>query len=208
MIYMINQNRINHNSTDMYLKGGYKMKRSNIILIVLILFSSLGMTGCIGVNAEFRKLRNTVLSNAKVDLKKEVEFSVGPAGLLLANMFVRFADDEDGRNIGDLIGQISRVQIGVYENRDYRNSNLEFGFLKEIDERMNDEGWHYIVRAIDGNELAAVYIKEEEGDILREVFVVSQTDEIFVLANIYGDLNRLVEVALKQNGIKFELADR
>ena len=179
------------------------MKTANKFIVVISFISLIGFTGCLGVNAEFRNLRNDIFENTSIEFKKEIEFSVGPSGMLLAGMFVKFADDEEGRSVGDMLGQISRVQIGVYENRDFRN-NLEFGFLKEIDEKMNENGWHYIIRAVENDDIAAVYIKDEEEDILREVFVVSHTDEVLVLANIYGDLNKLVEVAVRQNGIHFE----
>ena len=184
------------------------MKRSQILIIVSSIFSLTIFNGCIGVNEEFRSLRNTIFSNTDNEFEKEIEFSVGPAGLALAGMFVKFADDEEGRNVGEMIGEISRVQIGIYKNHNRFNDDIDFTFLKEINKKMNKNGWQYIVRAIDHNELAAVYIRDDESENLREAFIIAMNDEDLIFANIYGDLNGLIETAIRQNGIHFETADR
>lgn len=184
------------------------MKRPQILIIVFSIFILIFFNGCIGVNKEFKDLRNIVFSNTDYDFKKEIEFSVGPAGMALAGMFVRFADDEEGRNISEMIGEISRVQIGIYKNINRFNNGSGFSFLKEINDEMNTNGWYYIVRAVDHNELAAVYIKDDQNENLREAFIIALNDEEMVFANIYGDLNGLVETAVKHNGIHFEMANR
>lgn len=184
------------------------MKRSYILIIVFSFLSLSLFNGCLGVNEEFRSLRNTIFSNTDNQFEKEIEFSVGPAGLALAGMFVKFADDEEGRNVGEMIGEISRVQIGIYNNRDRFNNEIDFSFLKEINKQMNKNGWQYIIRAVDHNELAAVYIKTDETENLREAFIITMNNEDLIFANIYGDLNGLIETAIRQNGIHFEMAEK
>ena len=184
------------------------MKRSQILIIVFSILSLAMFSGCFGVNGQFKNLRNAVLSNTDQDFEREIEFSVGPAGLALAGMFVRFADDEDGRNISEMIGDISRVQIGIYHNLDRFDNDVNFNFLKEINDEMQGNGWEYIVRAVDHNEMTAVYVRMDEEENLREAFVIALSDEDLVFANIYGDLDGLIETAVRQNGIHFEMANK
>ncbi|KAB2845839.1 MAG: DUF4252 domain-containing protein [Melioribacteraceae bacterium] len=184
------------------------MKRARVLIIVFSFLSLTLFNGCLGVNEEFRSLRNTIFSNTENKFEKEIEFSVGPAGLALAGMFVKFADDEEGRNVGEMIGEISRVQIGIYNNRGRFNNEIDFSFLKDINKQMNKNGWQYIVRAVDHNELAAVYIKTDESENLREAFIIAMNNDELIFANIYGDLNGLIETAIRQNGIHFQMADR
>ena len=183
------------------------MSRLRVAIIVFSIFSLTFMTGCIGVNKEFRDIRNIIFSNSKLEFKKEIEFSVGPGGMALAGMFVRFADDEDGRDISEIIGDVSRVQIGIYKNEKKHKYDTGFSFLKDINEEMNNNGWYYIVRAVEHNELAAVYIKDDGNENLREAFIIALNDEDLVFANIYGNLNGLIETAIKQNGIHFEMVN-
>lgn len=183
------------------------MRRSYIIVIVFSIVSLTMFSGCFGVNGQFKSIRNAVLLNTDKDFERDIEFSVGPAGLALAGMFVRFADDQDGRNISEMIGEISRVQIGVYKNRDRFDRDVHFNFLREINDEMEGNGWQYIVRAVDHNELAAVYVRTDAEENIREAFIVALSREDLVFANIYGDLDGLIETAIRQNGIHFEMAD-
>ena len=183
------------------------MKRSRALIIIFSIFSLTMLNGCFGVNHEFKNIRNVLFSATDKEFNKEIEFSVGPAGLALAGMFVRFADDKDGRNVSEMIGDISRVQIGIYHNRDRFNSDINFNFLKEINNEMQGNGWQYIVRAVDHNEMTAVYVRTDEEENLREAFVIALSDEDLVFANIYGDLDGLIETAIRQNGIHFEMAN-
>ena len=182
------------------------MKRSYLLIIVFSILSLTMLNGCIGVNGEFRNMRNIIFAGTDKAFEKEIEFSVGPAGMALAGMFVRFADDRDGRDVAEMIGDISRVQIGIYKNRNRFDDDVNFAFLKEINDEMNSNGWYYIVRAVDHNEIAAVYVKDDENDNLREAFIIALNDDEMVFANIYGDLNGLIETAVRQNGIHFETA--
>ncbi|RMD50276.1 MAG: DUF4252 domain-containing protein [Ignavibacteria bacterium] len=175
-------------------------KYYKVLLIVLI---ALVTTGCIGVNRSFREVRNYLVNNLNENLDKEIELSVGPVGLMFANIFVKFADEE--YQVSDLVRQISRVQLSVYNRPEPNESNFEM--LRNITQMMKKKGMKYIVRAKDGDEMSAVFLNSNK-DKINKLFVVALTDEEVVLVEIKGDLNKLIELAIKQHGFGGRYARR
>jgi hypothetical protein len=132
-----------------------------------------------------------------------VEFSIGSAGIMLASVFVSFADMDAEVDVGEMLSNISRVQVGVYERHD-NNAKPSLKLLREITDEMEDEGWQYIVRTVDGNEMVAVCIQDEEVDRIQQMFVVALTEEELVMTEIHGDLGAIVEVAVRDHGLNFK----
>lgn len=177
------------------------MKKYNKLFVIILL--ALFTTGCIGVNRSFREVRNHLISNLDENLDKEIELSVGPVGLMLANVFVKFAEDE--YQISDMVKQISRVQLSVYNRPEPAESNFEL--LKNITEMMRKKGMKYIVRAKDGDEMSAVFLNGND-EKLHKLFVVALTDEELVLVEVKGNLNKLIEIAIKQHGFRGNFAKK
>ncbi|MBU0561718.1 MAG: DUF4252 domain-containing protein [Bacteroidetes bacterium] len=170
----------------------------NKIFLALITFMLITtLSGCIGVNRSFKHVRSNLFENLDMDYNREIEFSIGPAGLMLAGMIVRMTDVEEP--IGEIISQISRVQVGVYKNEYTHSGKSDFEALKKLTDEMMENGWRYIVRTIDGNEMAAVFINEieEDDEEISQLFVIAINGEELVLAEIHGDLNDIVEIALR-----------
>ena len=94
-----------------------KKKKNRYLIVTFALISLLFFNGCIGVNEHFREIRNIVIDE-NVEFDHNIEFSMGPGGMLLLGLFVNFAGEEDGKDASELIGQVSRVQIGIYKNDD------------------------------------------------------------------------------------------
>jgi hypothetical protein len=180
------------------------MKRYGRLLIIIML-ASLVLTGCIGVNGGFRNIRNHILNNMSANYEKEIEFSVGSGGIFLASMFIGFADIEE--NVDDMLRQISSVQIGIYKNESGEVIKNDFSVLKSLSDKMEEKGWTFIVRSIDNDELAAVFVNNNSEDELTQVFVVALHDEELVLAEIHGDLGDLIDIAIREHGLNFEIAE-
>ena len=169
----------------------------------LILFAAVvGLNGCIGVNRDFRVIRNNILNNVNGNFEREVEFSVGSGLLHLAGVFVSFADTEVDAE--DMLDQIHSVQIGVFKNKDFDHFSYEGDLLDKLSYGMKKAGWNYIVKNKDRGEMAGIFVKEDSRDELREMFVIALDDEELVMVEIRGHLNKLVEIAVRENGLKFE----
>lgn len=183
-------------------------QRKNKSVIFLVILSSVFLfSGCFGVNTEFRSIRNSLLQNNKSDFDRTFELSVGQAGMLLASMIIRMADESE-YSVDELLAQVSRVQIGVYEledHVDFADINCK-EMLGSIDAQMKNEGWHYIVKTRDHGEIAAVFIRDNILDEFSEMFVVAFSGEELVLVQLNGDLDNLIQIAIREHGLKFQMA--
>ena len=89
------------------------MKIKSFLALGLIVLVSLSFTGCLGVNGEFRTVRNHVLRNIDMDVNRNIELSIGPALISFASLFVSFAETDEP--VDEMMRQVKRVQVGVYE---------------------------------------------------------------------------------------------
>ncbi|MGB5531119.1 MAG: hypothetical protein WBQ32_14225, partial [Ignavibacteriaceae bacterium] len=58
------------------------------VLFLPILFLTLFLNGCIGINEEFGEIRDEVIKNFCGEYKSEVQFSVGSVGISVSSWFV------------------------------------------------------------------------------------------------------------------------
>jgi len=180
------------------------MKTKKLTLVIAILLISTFLTGCFSVNANFKKIRNHLFDSMELQYEREIEFAVGPAGLMLAGMVIKFSDSDEIAD--DIVRQISRVQVGIYNNDKGSNFDWSFSSLTSLAETMSDEDWECIVRSKDSNELTAVFVKYED-DILNQIFVVNINSREMVLAEVNGDLAEVVEIAIREKGFNIERID-
>lgn len=176
-----------------------------IKLLIITLAASILLSGCIAVDGYFKNVRNKVFSSVQGDFHKEVEFSLGAAAITLSSVAVSFSDAPEFTD--DMLRKIDRVQIGVYKNLDWQSYKPNFNSLREITTDFKKEGYECIVRSIDRNEMVAVLVKPNE-HALKEMFVVAVNDEELVMTQVFGDLDELIEIAIRQEGFNIEVAQR
>lgn len=174
-------------------------------LIIITLAASFLLSGCIAVDGYFKNIRNKIFSSVEGDFHKEVEFSLGAAAITLSSVVVSFSDAPDFTD--DMLRKIDRVQIGVYKNVDWRNYKPNFNSLKEITTELKEDDYECIVRSVEQNEMVAVMVKTEP-DRLKEMFVITLSDEELVITQIFGDLDELIEIVIREEGLNVEVAQR
>jgi hypothetical protein len=174
-------------------------KYSTLIIVAVFLFT--GLSGCIGVNRSFKELRNYLVQNLDEDLNREIEFSVGPAGMMFAGMFLSVADT--GMDITDMVRKVDRIQLSVFNRK--APGKADFGLLKEITDRMAEMNLKYVVRAKDGSDMSAVFLSQSEDDI-NKLFVISLSEDNLVLVEILGDIDELIKIAIKEHGLNLNYA--
>jgi len=177
-----------------------KLKRS--LSILLLLTVSISLTGCFGVRRSFKKMRAYVFENTNIEYKKQIEFGVGAGGLMLAGMFVKLADTDEP--IDKLLGQISDVQIGIYDNEKNVEFNADYKSLKNITNIMERAGWEFIVRTVNRHELTAVFVKQKD-ERINQLYIIAVTNEEMVLVEIHGNIDELVAIAIREKGLKFDV---
>lgn len=183
-------------------KSIFSLKSTAIALMLIIIGTNL--TGCIGVNTEFRKIRNHIFDKMDLDYNKQFEFAVGPAGLLLVGMFVSLADTDEP--IDEVLRRVSRVQVGVYDRNKINLFHADYSDLKSFTDVMSENGWVYIVRSVQPDGLTAVFVRGDADEEFNQLFVIAVEDDEMVLVEIHGDLEKIIEIAIREKGLHFETA--
>lgn len=177
--------------------------KTTIKLLIITLAASFLLGGCIAVDGYFKNVRNKVFKSVEGDFHKEVEFSLGAAAITLSTVAVSLSDAPDFTD--DMLRKIDRVQIGVYKNLDWRRYKPNFNSLRAITSDLKEDGYEFIVRTIDRDEMVAVMVKSDDYRI-KEMFVVAVNDEELVMTQIFGDLDELIEIAIREEGFNVEVA--
>jgi len=176
------------------------MKRKNPTIIFIAPILLLFLTGCIGVNRQFSEVKEKILGELDSDYKTQFQFSVGPTLIHVSSWLVDLSADEE--YVDDMMREISSVQIGIYEKVSEYKDNLNFNTLRSVDEHMRDNGWKYIVRSADHDELTAVYLSNDPDEVLKKMYVISLEDEKLVIVEVNGNLQKVISYALKEKSFK------
>ncbi len=172
------------------------MKTKSITIIISVSLLLIFLTGCIGVNRQFSEVKDKIMGELGNDYKTEFQFSVGSSAITISSWFVDLAAEQD--YIDDMMREISSVQVGVYYKVEGSDAKANFGTLQSIDEEMNNNGWKYIVRSIDNEELTAIYLSDDPEEILNRMYVINLSDEELVIIEVNGDLKKVISYAIEE----------
>ena len=179
------------------------MKIKSIILLVAVSLFLITLTGCIGVNRQFSEVKNKIMGELGDNYKTEFQFSVGPALIQVSSLFVDLAADEE--YIDDMLREISSVQVGVYNRIEGAEHRADFRTLNSIDEEMSKNGWKYIVRTIESDELTSIYISADPKELLQKMYVINLNDEELVIVEVNGDLKKVISYAIEERSFNLKM---
>ena len=180
------------------------MKSNKLIPVITVLLLTQFLTGCFSVNTNFKQIRNHLFESMDLQYEREIEFAVGPAGLLFAGMVIKFSDADPMAD--DVVRQISRVQVGIYNNESGDEFDASFSSLKGLVDIMSDKDWECIVRTKSRYEMTSVFVRYD-GDFLNQIFVVTLNDKELILVEVNGDLAEIAEIAIREKGFNIERID-
>jgi len=178
------------------------MKQNKTKLVIAVLLIALLFTGCIGVDRSFRNMRDYVLSYSGNEFEKEFEFSFGSISIGMAELVLDFAETEEP--IDEILSEIDNVQIGIYNNLSSSKVKSSLEELKFITNKMESAGWDCIVRSVNKDEMTAIFLKYNE-ETLNQLFVVSVNNDEVALVEILGNLNKVIEIAIREKGLDFAM---
>jgi hypothetical protein len=168
-------------------------------LLVAVIFLS---SGCIGINRNFKEVSSNLINKFGNDYHREIELSVGPFVINLASWVVNLSEEDE--IVDDLMRQVSNVQVGVYTlTKDRRKGKHDV--MEKINDEMQSRGWRYIVRSYSDDELTAVYVSKEPDMFFRKMFVITHDSEQLVLVEVEGNLDRLIELAIRDKKFEFDM---
>ena len=162
-------------------------------------------TGCFGVDGNFVHVRNDLLSTPGSDFHRDIEFSLGSAGMAIARMAVKYDDQDD--NAKEILNNVSRVQIGVYKKHNRFIPEERFEFFNKTDSKMKNHGWQPIVKNYDSNEMNIIYVMKNDDDKPDKIFIVSLNRKELVMVEVHGNLEKILIAVIKDKGMNFQFAD-
>lgn len=185
-----------------------KRKISRTLQIITGLLLTLTLSGCFEVNGNFKEIRNSILNNFENSYSKNIEYSFGNITLSLADIFVTFSDDEGAEFASDILDDISNVQIGIYKIKiqNIKNLNNQNWFLRKTVHTLTEQGWNILALIVKHNNMTAVLSKENGENIPAEMLVVNMNENKLLLAELSGNLNKIIDLALKEKGQNLNIA--
>lgn len=178
------------------------MKTHRYLLLSLFALFSVSLTGCFGVSDDFLMVKHHLLKNVKSGYKKEAEFGVGKISLSFAKMIVGFADDDDDAK--EILTHISGAEVGVYKLYD----NSLRSDPKKIISEMEQRGWTYIVKSFSPTELHLIFVHYNKSGLFTDIFVVACENRELKLVRARGDLEKVVEYAIREKDADFGFAKK
>jgi len=185
-----------------------KIKLLPLLALISLLITT---TGCIGVNKNFKNLRNHVFNSLDESFDKTIEFSLGKSAFMFASKFVD-TDEEDDENVKDMLKDVSRISIGIYEREDNTESLSEAkhskNILRKISDGLQTDDWESIVKVTGQDETIGIYVKENETEDIKEMFAVILSDNEMVMLKLNGNLNSLADKVIEQQGFGVKITNR
>jgi hypothetical protein len=135
--------------------------------------------------------------------RRQVAMSFGPVTMDVARWVTRKVDDPDARQVTSYAEDVDRIQFGVFETENLPDlSAIEMP--KRLQRKLEDREW----------ELAAAYREQDsrgwvlyrdDGEIVREMFVMVFAADELVLASLRGNLNDLMTKIVEDHRVIPEL---
>ncbi|HYE59010.1 MAG TPA: DUF4252 domain-containing protein [Rhodothermales bacterium] len=168
------------------------------------LFLALALTGCATLTPEMdatQRAVNRVLPRRAVEHR--VAVGVGPLSIGFARMIVRASGDSSARVAARLLRHVRSARVRVYTLEDGARIDAE---RLTLPRSLAKRGWHPFVRVRDEGTAVWVLAREQRGRITG-LLTVALTEDTYVLAQVSGRFDRLIEEALRpENGFMPERA--
>ena len=186
------------------------MKNIKLLPLLALVSLLITTTGCIGVNKNFKNLRNQVFDSLNENFDKTIEFSLGKSAFMFASKFID-TDEEEDENIQDMLKDVSNVSIGIYEREEKNNfttTKSSGRILNKISDNLEVDDWDSIVKVNGKDETIGIYIKENDSEEINEMFAVILSNDEMVMLKLKGNLNTLADKVVEQQGFGIKITDR
>ena len=101
--------------------------------------------------------------------------------------------------------EISSVQVGIYNRIEGVENKASFGTLNSIDSEMSKNGWKYIVRTVERDELTTIYISSDPEELLDKMYVINLSGEELVIVEVNGDLKKVISYAIEEKSFNLKM---
>jgi hypothetical protein len=172
------------------LSGGRAHRLTVLTLASLV---CLQLTGCIYSREIAHVRRDIERAYPGTEFDRQIVLSFGPGFLGAIGWLAEKIDDGDAQRVADYAREIRRVKVGVY--RTVTLASEETMRIESLD-LFRENGWLVAARVREDDEVIWALYRERCGAV-RDIFVLSLSDEELVIVRIEGELDRLLEKILE-----------
>ncbi len=166
---------------------------NRILQSILFVLLGVTLTGCVYTN-EISRTKRDIETYTDADFEAGVVVSLGPSLFQTAGWLTKFVDEDEVQMAGRMVYGIRRIKAGVYPT----SHVPEFDELDIPDlNRFKKRGWKPALKIEDDEEVAWLLYREKRRRV-RDLFVISLTENELVLARIQGNLDELLNYALEE----------
>lgn len=134
---------------------------------------------------------------------RQVVVSVGPLSMQTLTWIAGLVPDEEAQLARDLIRNIRRVQVGVYNVEGLHSVD---GVELERLERFEKDGWQLAVKAREEDGAVWLFYNERRGDV-RDLYLLALDDENLVIARVRGSLRNILQAVMADQRRLFRIVD-
>jgi hypothetical protein len=162
------------------------------LVIALIVMTTAGCVFTPGLN----RIQNMVAEEIEpATMKTEIKLNLGPLAMSAAKLVTRLASvEEEGL---EYLNCIDHVELNIQKISGL-SSIHGIRWPRELDRRLEEEGWEVLVRAREDEEIVLVLYKSHRKTI-RSMFVLVLDTHELVLVKVDGELDTLVMEALEDH---------
>lgn len=163
--------------------------------------AAMTLTGCVFWAPSLDPIRHEMeatVPRAQVD--SQIQLRLGRISMALARSIMRAAadDDEDAREVAELLRHVKGVEVAVYEVRGLE-PHQRARWLNQLSELSERRGWHTAARIRDEGSVGSV-LYQFRGETIRNVYVFALDDDSLVLARFRGRLDEAIADAIALRG--------
>ena len=173
----------------------------------MLLVSCVGLltlTGCFGVDGQFKHLRDTVFAGTGVEYTVKSEIGLGSFVLGFARRIVSMSDDDDAEVAQDFLREIKGVQIGSYNlhHFDLPRDRVRSKAL-EIIAYMEENHYDSIIRNYEhgGANLVMVRVNPDNPEKVSDFVVLNFDKHELNIVQLRGDLAKMVDIAAREGDV-------
>jgi hypothetical protein len=165
------------------------------VAIPILLGALLGAPGCVRFTGPDNVSRQ-LSREAGVDLQQEIGLTVTRSGIWLAKKGLKWSDETDISLDG-----LRRIEVGIYTVRGTRDNSGT-----PLDIHVFPTEWNPWVRVQDEDGEVFVMVRQgKRPEEIRGMLIVVAESEEWVVVRLYGDLDRILEEAMR---FAFDQAER
>jgi uncharacterized protein DUF4252 len=130
---------------------------------------------------------------------KEIKLTLGPVSLGLARLICRLVPDEEVQQTRRALASVHRIELAVYDIHAEHGAAEALQMPHKLRQMTSGGQWQTAVRVQDEDERVWILYREDRGRI-RDFYVVTLGSDELVLVRVKGNMNRLVEWAMREHG--------